>query len=293
MTDPFDALREPIRPVDPEPGFAAELRARLERAVLEPEGARMTTTEPAVDVPLHSLTPYLGVDDARRALDWYVEVFDARRRGEPYMMDDGRVGHAELALGDSVLMLADEFPEIGVLGPRARGGTSTTLHLQVPDVDATVARALDHGAELERPVADQPYGRTGVIVDPFGHRWMIQAAAPRKAPRPRHGEVGYLTYAVRDAERAKTFYGAVLGWRFTPGRVKNGWQIENTLPMSGLWGGASEPGIQPLYHVDDLDAALAAVRDHGGQAGEPERQPYGRTAECTDDQGARFWLMQS
>lgn len=290
--DPLWALREPVTPVDPDPGFAAELRARLERAVLDWNGADMTTTtEPAVDVPLHSLTPYIGVDDGRRALDWYVEVFDARRRGEPYVMDDGGIGHAELVIGDSVLMLAGGPPGGSVPAPVA--GYRNSLHLQVPDVDATVARAVEQGAELERPVADQPYGRTGVIVDPFGHRWMVQAAAPGKAPRPRQVEVGYLTYAVRDAERAKTFYGAVLGWRFTPGRVENGWQVENAQPMSGLWGGATEPGIQPLYHVDDLDAALAAVRNHGGQAGAPERQPYGLTAECTDDQGARFWLMQS
>lgn len=119
------------------------------------------------------------------------------------------------------------------------------------------------------------------------------ASSPASSPATRHGEVGYLTYAVRDAERAKTFYGAVLGWRFTPGHVEEGWQIEGTVPMSGMSGGAAEPRIQPMFHVDDLDAALAAVRAHGGQAGEPGQQPYGLSAECTDDQGARFWLLQS
>jgi predicted enzyme related to lactoylglutathione lyase len=155
-----------------------------------------------------------------------------------------------------------------------------------------VRRAVDAGARLERAPADYDYGRNGVVVDPFGHRWMI-AASPAPTPATRHGEVGYLTYAVRDAERAKVFYGAVLGWRFTPGHVEEGWQIEGTAPMSGMSGGAAEPRIQPLFHVEDLDAALAAVRGHGGQAGEPAQQPYGLSAECTDDQGARFWLLQS
>lgn len=289
MTDPLDSLRMPIPPVDPDPRFTAELRARLERAVLRTTGDDMAT---AVDTPAHTLGSYLAVDDARRALDFYVEAFDARRRGEPYVMDDGRVGHAELAVGDSVLMLADEFPEIDMLGPRTRGGPTQSLYLRVADVDETVRRAVDAGARLERAPADYDYGRNGVVVDPFGHRWMI-AASPAPSPATRHGEVGYLTYAVRDAERAKVFYGAVLGWRFTPGHVEEGWQIEGTAPMSGMSGGAAEPRIQPLFHVEDLDAALAAVRGHGGQAGEPAQQPYGLSAECTDDQGARFWLLQS
>lgn len=289
MTDPLDSLRTPITPVDPDQRFAAELRTRLERAVLQPTGDDMTTTgEP----PTHTLGSYIAVDDARRALDFYVEAFDAQRRGEPYVMDDGRIGHAELAVGDSVLMLADEFPEIDMLSPRTRGGPSQSLYLRVTDVDTTVARAVDAGARIERAPADYDYGRNGVIVDPSGHRWMV-SSSPAPSPATRHGEVGYLTYAVPDADRAKAFYGAVLGWRFSPGRVENGWQIEGTAPMSGMWGGAGQPRIQPLFHVDDLDTALATVRAHGGQGGEPEQQPYGLSAECTDDQGARFWLLQS
>ncbi|MPZ64191.1 MAG: glyoxalase [Pseudonocardiaceae bacterium] len=289
MIDPLDSLRAPVMPIEPDPRFATQLRARLEHAVLQPEGVAMTTT---VDAPAHTIGCYIAVDDARRALEFYVEAFDARRRGEPYIMADGRIGHAELAVGDSVLMLADEFPEIDMLSPRTRGGPSQSLYLRVPDVDATVQRAVDAGARLERAVADYDYGRNGIVVDPSGHRWMVASSLP-PPPSRRHGEVGYLTYAVPDAERAKAFYDAVLGWRFTPGRVENGWQIDGTAPMSGMWGGATEPRIQPLFHVDDLDAALAAVRAHGGRAGEPEQQPYGLSAECTDDQGARFWLLQS
>jgi uncharacterized glyoxalase superfamily protein PhnB len=184
MTDPFEVLREPVAPVTPDPNFTARLRVRLERALLDPTGATMTTAATArpdtaaTDLPLRSLTPYIAVDNARAALDWYVRAFGAQRRGEPIGMDDDRIGHAELAIGDSVLMLADEFPEIGMLGPKSRGGVSQSLLLQVPDVDAVVARAVELGAELTRPVADYPHGRNGVVNDPFGHRWMISTPPP-------------------------------------------------------------------------------------------------------------------
>ena len=294
MTDPLDALRTPVTPVDPDPRFAAELRGRLERAVLAPPGVktRGDTMTTAVDAPMQTLSSYLAVDDARRALEFYAAAFDARRSGEPIVMDDGRIGHAELIVGDSVLMLADEFPEAGHLGPRARGGPSQSLYLRVSDVDGTVRRAVAAGAELERAPADHDYGRNGVVIDPFGHRWMI-SASPAATTTPQHGDLAYLTHAVAASERARAFYGAVLGWTFSPGRVEDGWQIEGTNPPAGMWGGADQPGIEPVYTVDDLDAGLTAVRTHGGQAGEPQQQPYGRMAECVDDQGIRFQLLES
>ncbi|MFB4315289.1 VOC family protein [Actinomadura sp. 21ATH] len=137
----------------------------------------MTDTAAESQARVHSLAPYLNVDDGRRALDWYARVFGARMRGEPVVMEDGRLGHAELAIGDSVLMLADEYPEMGLLGPKARGGPSQSVYLTVSDVDDVAVRAVDAGAELERPVGEYPFGRMGVIVDPFGHRWMINTPA--------------------------------------------------------------------------------------------------------------------
>jgi uncharacterized glyoxalase superfamily protein PhnB len=180
MTDPLDVLREPIRPVPPDPGFAARLRERLERLVLGPETEENTvtttdataTTAEAAALPLHTLTPYLAVPDAAAALDFYVEVFGAVRRGDPVVMPDGRIGHAEIALGDSVVMLAEEFPELGLRAPEP-GAVSVSLRLEVADPDAVVARAVARGARLERPVTDSPYGRGGVVVDPAGHRWMV------------------------------------------------------------------------------------------------------------------------
>ena len=122
-----------------------------------------------------ALTPYLTCRDAASAIDWYVRALGAERQGAPLLMPDGRVGHAELRFEDSTMFVADEFPEMDILGPATRGGPSVSLTLYVSDVDATFARAIDAGATEERPVADQFYGaRTGWLVDPFGHRWSIQ-----------------------------------------------------------------------------------------------------------------------
>ncbi|WP_410601644.1 VOC family protein [Amycolatopsis sp. lyj-90] len=286
MPDPFDALRAPSQPVDPDPLFAAELRDNLRRAVLN--GAEMTETlaEP------HSLTPYLVVTDARAALDFYVDVFGAQRRADPIVMEDGRVGHAELAIGDSVLMLADEFPELGnVVAPS--GGT--LIRIEVPDVRASARRAVELGGELERPVTDEGHGLSGAIKDPYGQRWLVAQAAPSSssAKPVRHGEAGYFTFQVPDDGRAKAFYGAVLGWQFSPGRVEGGWGVEGSGLQGGLWGGPGrQVGWKVMYAVDDLAAALDRVRAQGGQAGETEQQPYGLSADCVDDQGIEFWLWE-
>jgi uncharacterized glyoxalase superfamily protein PhnB len=124
---------------------------------------------------LHTITPYIAVHDSQAALRWYADVFGAWTVGEPWIGDDGRVGHAEFAIGDSTVMISDEHAEIDVLGPRSRGGTTVTLHLGVEDSDDVVQRAVAAGAELERPVADSGVGRLGIVRDPWGHRWMINA----------------------------------------------------------------------------------------------------------------------
>lgn len=238
-----------------------------------------------------TLTPYIAVHDARAAIDWYVGVFGASPRGEPYVMPDGSVGHAEIAIGDAVLMLAEGSDEVPVQPPGGSGPFSHTLHVQVADVDGTIATARERGGRVEREPADQPYGRVAVLVDPFGHRWMLNQPPPG-ASRERHGDVGYITVGLPDDERARRFYGAVLGWRFTPGSVPRGWQVDGPRPMMGLAGGAERPDVQLCYRVADLDAAVAEVRRQGGTAGETEHKPYGRMADCRDDQGMRFQLWQ-
>lgn len=130
-------------------------------------------TTPHNTRPRQRLSPYLIVKDASRAIAFYCDVFEAKelfRLAEP----SGKVGHAELELGESLLMIADEYPDFGALSPVSVGGTPVSLQLYVADVDATVARAVQAGATLLRPIKDEFYGdRTGVIVDPFGHRWHL------------------------------------------------------------------------------------------------------------------------
>ena len=119
------------------------------------------------------VSPYLCVEDAARAIDFYTSVLGATekmRMGGP----DGKIGHAELALGDSVIMLADEHPDIGFLSPTRIGGTAVTLHTYVEDVDAVFEKALAAGAKALSPVENQFYGdRSGQFEDPFGHRWSV------------------------------------------------------------------------------------------------------------------------
>ena len=119
------------------------------------------------------VTPYLIVDSANAAIEFYREVFGATERGR-LAGPDGKIGHAELLLGDSLIMLADEHPELGILGPRTIGGTPVTISVYVEDVDAVFDRALKAGAKALRPVEDQFYGdRSGQYEDPFGHRWSV------------------------------------------------------------------------------------------------------------------------
>jgi PhnB protein len=121
----------------------------------------------------HSVTPYLIFSGASDAIAFYKKALGAE---EIMRMDapGGRIGHAELQIGDSRIMLADEHPEFQALSPQTIGGSPVTLHLYVENVDAAVERAIAAGATLVRPVADQFYGdRTGGIADPFGYRWFI------------------------------------------------------------------------------------------------------------------------
>lgn len=120
----------------------------------------------------HSVTPYLIVDRAAEAIRWYGEAFGATEVLRLPMGD--KIGHAEIKIRDSFVMLSDEWPDYGKLGPKARGGATSSLMIYLEDVDAAFARAIAAGATQERPVEDQFYGdRSGTLVDPFGHRWTI------------------------------------------------------------------------------------------------------------------------
>jgi uncharacterized glyoxalase superfamily protein PhnB len=120
-----------------------------------------------------ALVPYLSVHDAAGALAFYARAFGAVERMR-MTGDDGRIGHCEFTIGTVRVMMADEHPDIGFVGPRALGGSPVLLHLEVADVDASHDRAVAAGAESTHPPSDQAYGdRNATIVDPYGHRWTL------------------------------------------------------------------------------------------------------------------------
>jgi PhnB protein len=121
----------------------------------------------------HTLTPFLTVRNAVRAIEFYKQAFGAQERGVA-KGPDGKVMHAELKIGDSVIMLSDEYPEFGSLSPQSVGGSPMGLHIYIENVDAAFDRAVKAGAQIEMPVMDQFWGdRYGKLKDPFGHKWSI------------------------------------------------------------------------------------------------------------------------
>ncbi|MBC5823543.1 MAG: VOC family protein [Candidatus Eremiobacteraeota bacterium] len=138
-------------------------------------------------VTIREVYPYLRLRRANEAIDFYAQAFGATelfRLTEP----SGRIGHAELQFGPSVIMLSEEYPEHGILGPESTGGPSVSIHLHVEDVDAVFARAVAAGAIAVRPPTDHFYGeRSGTVRDPFGHDWLlghqIEEVAPEEMQR--------------------------------------------------------------------------------------------------------------
>ena len=121
----------------------------------------------------HTITPAITVRDAARAIEFYKQAFGATDRGV-MKGPDGKIMHAELMIGDSIIMLSDEFPEYGVTAPDSIGGSATSLHIYLDGVDAAFERAVQAGALVEMPVMEQFWGdRYGKLKDPFGHKWSI------------------------------------------------------------------------------------------------------------------------
>jgi PhnB protein len=153
---------------------------------------------PAKPIPegLSTLTPYLAVDDAAAAIEYYKRAFGAKER-TLMRGPDGSIGHAELEIGDARFMLSDPFPQSATTSPRQLGGTSASVFMYVEDVDAVVEKAIDEGATITMEVADQFWGdRFGTITDPFGHVWSIATHIEDLTPE----EI---------EERAKQFFAAV------------------------------------------------------------------------------------
>ena len=137
----------------------------------------------------HTITPYLTIKGAARGIEFYKQAFGAT---ELMRIEDpsGRIGHAEIKIGESPVMISDEFPEIGVRSPQSLGGSAVGIHLFVDDVDAVAQQAVAAGAKVLRPVADQfPGYRNGVFEDPFGHRWLIATSTPGASQADLHNQV--------------------------------------------------------------------------------------------------------
>ena len=132
----------------------------------------MTAKVKPIPEGYHTVTPYLIVNDGARAIEFYRKAFGAR---ELYRMDDhGKIGHAEMQIGDSRIMLADEYPEMGARSPKSVGGSPVSIMLYVEHVDSFVKNAVAAGGKLMRPIEDKFYGdRSGSVEDPFGHTWHI------------------------------------------------------------------------------------------------------------------------
>jgi PhnB protein len=344
----FDDLRESTDPIAPDPGFAARLRSHVVAALgasdASPDPVRTLPAPddvPAVDMPERSiamtntaaastpattsattstpatanpLIPYIAVAGAVAAMEWYTDVLGAVETIR-YTGDDGRVGHAEMNIGGARLMLSDEYPDYGAVGPQTLGGTSFSLHLTVPDVDATWDRAIARGAAGQRPPTDQPYGeRSCTFLDPFGHRWNVgthiadpttegieagmegytisepeRGAATPDAPI----ELGYVTMGFDDTARATRFYGVLFGWSSEQGGAGVEYvHIANTqLPMGFTPDGIASPS-ELYFRVPSVERYAARVIQLGGTVINQSTYESGSDAVCRDDQGRTFHLWQ-
>jgi uncharacterized protein len=330
MADPFRVLRAPVTPADPDPGFAARLRARLERALDLPEGVAVSGTR-----PFRQPHPAAVAATRRRRVTGEVR---SEARGGGRAARPGDLGSASLWVPDAdeaaafyAAVLGWEYGPAG--DPRGRqvpgvappqglwgGQPRSTLFCSyvVDDAAATVARVRAAGGQASEP-EPRPYGLTADCTDDQGIRFAVHqypqagggaGAAGAAAVHPggvglatagpgvtgpvaaHDGDLAYVTFEVADSRRARDFYGAVLGWRFVPGRIADGWQGVGTTPLIGLSGGHAVATAVPMWRVADLAAAAGRARAAGGTATEPRREPYALTSDCADGQGTRFYLGQ-
>jgi PhnB protein len=160
----------------PREDFRTNLKLELERSAIMSSTAKPALEKSAVrPIPEghHTATPYLAVKGAAHAIEFYKQAFGAAELTR-MSMPDGSIGHAEIQIGDSQIMLSDEFPTFGALGPESLGGSPVILHLYVEDTDAVMAQAAAAGATITAPAVDHDYGeRSGTLIDPFGHKWSI------------------------------------------------------------------------------------------------------------------------
>jgi len=301
MPDPFEALRTAPTPIDPDAAFAARLRARVVQALFpstqgEPSMTLQTTetTERLRQGDMSYVS--LWVPDVARAARFYADVLGWRYTepsAGPYRQTEG----LSISQGLTELEGSGNFlRSMGVPLPANPEATAYVVFV-VDDVNAAAERVRVAGG-FASEAKEQPYGLVSACMDDQGlvfslHEVPAGAPAPRSpATGARQGDVAYVVFEEPDAERARTFFTSVLGVRFEPGRAAGGWNVPEIAPMSGFATGAARPTVVPMYRVDDIQAAVARVRTAGGTASEPAHEGYGIRAECTDDQGVRFYLGQ-
>ncbi len=294
MTDPFEVLRSPVVPTDPDPSFAANLRARLESALSLPRGVTVSDLDLGVDpqapeptrpgpAPRHGDVVYasLWVPDVERASAFFSSVLDWR-------LAPGSAPQGRQVVGTT--------PGHGMWGGQER--SNVFLCFAVDDLDAALGRVRDAGGQPQEP-RREAYGVIADCRDSQGTLFSLVESAATSSPTARTAAAGgragglaYLVLEVVDAAEARAFYGSVLGWQFTRGRVEDGWEAPEVVPRIGMAGGQDTATVVPMYRVDDIAAAVERVRTAGGTAADPERHPYGITSNCVDDQGTRFYLGQ-
>lgn len=284
MPDAFEQLRAADDPVEPDPAFRERLRAVLARAVDLPEGVAVSTvdlTDPMSATVRHGDLAYasLWVPDVARAATFFASVL-----GWEYQPGSAPQGR----------QIVGREPHHGMW--ETDEGPTLFLTFSVDDVDEALERVRAAGGTAGEAV-DEPYGRVAECVDPTGTAFAVHQLTPG-APRvplngARHGDLAYVTMEVVDSAVTRAFYGAVLGWEVAPGQVEDGWGPIDVAPMTGFHGGHDRGTVVPMYRVDDIAAALERVRDAGGTAPPAERQPYGLSALCEDDQGTRFYLWEA
>jgi PhnB protein len=314
---PYLSLARVLRTL-PRPSFKARLRAELQGGM-----PMMTTTEPRAAVR-QAASPRLRLKNAAAAIDFYINAFGAReimRFGA-----GGHIPHAELAIGNSIFMIADEAPEYGFPGPETIGGSPVGMHVYVDDADAAVERAVAAGARLVRPVTDQFYGdRSGIVADPFGYQWTISArkedlsieemqqrmAAMDAERQPRESPTfipkGFRTVTpyliVEDApaliEFTRRVFGAEVGHQSTgsAGGIHAEVRIGDSMVMIG-GGSAGHPlGRPPLptalhVYVENTDLIYSRALDAGASSiGAPVDQPYGERSGGVKDPSGNVWYI--
>lgn len=217
-----------------------------------------------------SITPYLTVEDARAAIDWYRSAFGARVSFEPIFMDDGHIGHVELTIGrDATFMLSDEFDSAGVAAPVRGQHNAVSLHVETTAVDVVVRQAKTVGAQVDREPEDTPHGRIAVLHDPFGHRWMFNEREddPQLPTSPALARDVTANLPVADMDSADEFYGEFLG--MTDEGFNLGWVVHRSAPQSGacvqlVTKDETAPVDSAIsVHVADVDAAYAEAQRRG------------------------------